>query len=418
MNAERDNRDFAAPRRSLGTQAIALAVGSGLAQVMVAIIYVASARDAGPEDYGAVAAAIAVGGAAAGFFDFGSNALWIRERAARRLHTSDFNSRAATKTVIAFLLFLAGGALTLSLAPIYVIACVLFLVTAVTQIMIVPIRAARRGELVAGLSLLERFVSLAIFGLLIVTGVTALAALWISLAVGTGITGLAAFVISSRYLGLRLWKTNLRNPWHGSIYYGFSALASSGQQLDLPILTAVAGSGAAGVYGGVNRWTQPMGLLATAFSTAAAPFVAGAPDWAATRRLVLRASWLLAIAAVSCAALAVLAPLIVPWLLGSAYADSVAVLQWLAIGTIPAILNQPLAAALQARRHERLVAFVFLIAVILQLGFVALLGSPFGALGAAIAFCILQAVMLVSLSIAVLVSVRRARRDDRPMEEN
>ena len=62
------------------------------------------------------------------------------------------------------------------------------------------------------------------------------------------------------------------------------------------LLQHVSGSSAAGIYGGVNRWIQPMVLAISAFASAAAPFVAAEADLRALRQQALRASWILATA--------------------------------------------------------------------------------------------------------------------------
>jgi len=400
-------RTGARTTRSLGTQAVALAAGTAVAQVIVAVMYVLTARDAGPASYGQLAAAIALGGSAMGFFDFGTSSYWIRERASGRMDVDDFSARVTKKIAIASFLFVVALAVCVVWFPSFIPACAIFLAGTAGQAALVPLRAARRGEIVALLSITERASALAVFLLLLLCGVDQLDALWISLVAGTLIMGAAAY-LSARDAGRAsfLWRRR-SNPWSGAKFYGLSSVASSGQQLDLPVLTAVAGASTAGIYGGVNRWTQPMGVLATAFSSASAPFIAHAQDWKTTRRMVTRASWLLILAVGVCIALALSAPWIVALLLGPEFATSAPVLQWLAVGTIPAILNQPLAAALQARRYDHLVAGVYLGSVVVQLGLVAWLGLALGALGAALAFFILQILMLVSLSTCVAVAVRK-----------
>ena len=346
--------------KSLGTQAVALAAGTALAQVIVAVMYIVTARDAGPESYGQLVAAIALGGSALGFFDFGTSAFWIRERASGRMTLETFSARVTRKLSVALALFTLATIVALIWFPHFVPSCAIFLAGTATQTAMVPLRAARRGEVVAILSIVERAAALPVFAVALLSHADALQSLWISLTVGTLTAGVVAYLVS-RTAGRAhfVWMPN-SNPWRGARYYGLSALATSAQQLDLPLLTAVAGSTAAGIYGGVNRWTQPMGVLASAFSSASAPFIAHAQDWKTTQKLVTRAAWLLILAVGVCAGLAVVASWLVGALLGPEFAGSAAVLQWLAVGTIPAIINQPLAAALQARRYDHLVAGVYL----------------------------------------------------------
>lgn len=393
--------------RSLGAQAVALASGTALAQVIVAVMYIITARNAGPESYGQVVAAIALGGSALGFFDFGTSAFWIRERASDRMTLETFSARVTRKLSIALVLFAVALIIAIIWFPQFVPSCAVFLAGTVTQTSMVPLRAARRGEVVAMLSIVERAAAVPVFAIALVVKADPLQALWISLTIGTLTAGLSAYLASGAVGRAHFRWRRGSNPWQGSRYYGVSALATSAQQLDLPVLTAAAGPVAGGIYGGVNRWTQPMGLLANAFSSASAPFIAHAEDWKSTQKLVTRAAWLLMLAVGVCITLAVLAPWLVGLLLGPEFSGSAVVLQLLAVGTIPVIINQPLAAALQARRYDHLVAGVYLPSVLVQLGLVFALGSSLGAVGAAIAFCVLQILMLSSLTICVVVAVRR-----------
>ncbi|MEN2740513.1 polysaccharide biosynthesis C-terminal domain-containing protein [Microbacterium sp. X-17] len=400
-------------RDSVGIQAIALTVGSAVAQLIVAVLYVLAARSSDPSSYGVVVAAISVGMSAAGFYDFGSNSVWLRERAAARLGLTQFSSRARTKllliAVIGALLCLAG--LVWSSTPV-IVAVILFSVV-VGQMMLVPLRADRQGVYVSIAFLVERVAAIALFGVLAMVGVGSLDALVPSLVFGSLLSALFAHIAAGP-ARFRFFRRGLGNPWSGAAYYGLSASANSAQQLDLALLGVVAGPSAAGVYGAVNRWTQPMGIIATAFSSAAVPFVAAAASWRDVLRISTRAVWLLGVAILGALLAAILAPVIVPLLLGDAYLGSVPLLQLLALGTIPAVLNQPLAAILQARNHDRGVAVIMLMAVALQLIGVAVLGSIAGAIGAAIAFCALQLILLLAFSGVLAAAYRRHSRVGAP----
>ena len=65
-------------------QALALALGSGAAQVLVAVLYILTARNMQPNEFGLVVTAIALGMAGAGFVDLGASSYWIRELASGR----------------------------------------------------------------------------------------------------------------------------------------------------------------------------------------------------------------------------------------------------------------------------------------------------------------------------------------------
>jgi O-antigen/teichoic acid export membrane protein len=116
---------------------------------------------------------------------------------------------------------------------------------------------------------------------------------------------------------------------------------------------------------------------------------------------------MLGVAVLGALAIIITAPWLVVWLLGDAYTGAAPLLQLLALGTIPAILNQPLATALQARRHDRVVALLVAFAVALQLFLVAVLGASFGALAAGVAFCALQFSLLAALSLVAWLLFRK-----------
>jgi hypothetical protein len=101
-----------------------------------------------------------------------------------------------------------------------------------------------------------------------------------------------------------------------------------------------------------------------------------------------------------------LAPYIVDLLLGKAYAGSVEVLQLLAFGTIPAILNQVLATGMQARSYDRQVAIINISGVALQLLLIIFTSSYGGALAAAFAYCTLQFGILITLAITLVRKLR------------
>jgi O-antigen/teichoic acid export membrane protein len=85
------------------------------------------------------------------------------------------------------------------------------------------------------------------------------------------------------------------------------------------------------------------------------------------------------------------------------------VLRVLAFGTLFAIVNQPVAVFLQSLGRDRAVSFVTLGLVAVQLALVAVLASLYGSVGAAYAFLVAQAVMLILL-LSLTRTGRRSRR--------
>ena len=395
----------------LGRQATFLAASTAFAQILTALIYLFAARVSGPTAFGQVVTAIAIATSAVGVLDFGTNSLWIRETAKGALTTHDLARRALSKILIALVAFSIGGVLLLVLSPnpwLWTAAPIaMFLL--ISQTAQVPLRAHSRIGVVALSLVVDRLVGmLVLFGGMLL-GADGAASLWLALVCGS-IGG--TLLLVSQMPGRRrlLVSPELRHhPWRGSGFYGLSSMAATSQVLDVAIMSAVAGPAAAGIYGAVNRWTQPMGLAVSAFAAAAVPVVARARSWSAAWPQVKRALWLPGAALAACVVVIIGAPVFVDVLVGDAYAESATVLRVLAFGTLFAIVNQPVAVFLQSLGRDRAVSFVTLSLVAIQLGLVAVLASLYGAVGAAFAFLLTQACMLLLL--LLLTRTGRARTD-------
>ncbi|SOE74926.1 Membrane protein involved in the export of O-antigen and teichoic acid [Streptomyces sp. OV198] len=384
---------------SINIQAIYLALGIGLAQVIAAMMYAIAARNGGPAAFGSVVAWISVGMACAGLLDFGSNAYWIRELASRRLPASHVGIRVLWKLGTAFLLAvtwtmvarMATGAWQSGIGSAIAVSVL------VSQTMAVGLRAAERADLAAATILIDRLSALSIMTVLILFGTSSSSALWIGLVGGALIAGGAAWRLTPPDFRFRIAGARARNPWQGTAAYGVSTVSAGAQALDVALLSSVGGPIAAGLYGAVSRWTQSLGLLVSAFSQVAAPVVASASSWDEAWARLRRGLWLPAVAIAGCVGVAAGAPWFVTVILGDDYAESADVLQVLALGTVPAIANQPLAVFLQSRGHQRPVSFLLVVGVSLQLATVLVLGPGSGALAAAAALALGQAVLLVGL---------------------
>jgi O-antigen/teichoic acid export membrane protein len=152
-----------------------------------------------------------------------------------------------------------------------------------------------------------------------------------------------------------------------------------------------------------------MSLLASAFASASAPFVARSKHIVDAWQHLRKGIWMPCCAIVLALMVFILAPQIVSILLGDSYEGSSAVLRVLALLTIPSIVSQPLFIALQSSGRDRYVAWVSIGATIAQLGLVALLGQVLGAIGAAVASLVAQCGILVAFSAGIWVQVRQIR---------
>jgi O-antigen/teichoic acid export membrane protein len=400
-----------APRRSVAAQAVLLAVSTGIAQLIVAGLYIVSARSASPEQFGYIVAAIALAMSAVGFIDFGTNALWIRDFARGQLTTLDLGARLSTKLVVALLLSLVWALCCVLLFPQsgYWIASPIALTLILNQSSQVPLRAAGRADLVSVSLIVDRITAAVVLLLFIAFGVEAFSVLWVALSVGSLAAAITAWFLASPDSRPRIRLFPFANPWKQSQYYGIAGLAISAQSLDLPIIAGLAGPASAGLYGAVNRWTQPLGLVMGAFSSASVPFVAQSKTWRQAWMYVRGAAWLPFLALAGCLVTFVAAPWAVEILIGPSYKGAGPLLRILALATIPVIINQPLYVFLQSLGHDRPVSAIALISVSVQLIIVAILAPSLGAVAGPIALAVSQVMMLVGL-VAAATLIGRERR--------
>jgi O-antigen/teichoic acid export membrane protein len=397
------------PRRSIGHQAVFLAGSTGLAQILLAVIYVLAARGSDPRSLGLIITAIALGTTAAGFVDFGTNSLWAREIARRRLNPAELGARVWGKLLAASVLGCAWVLVTLVAFPLSHIwpAGIVMVALLANQTMQVSLRGAARGELVSAVILVDRAVAILLFLGLLSSGVSVMTALWLSISVGSASAAVLGYTLTKKGTRPALTVTPRRNPWSGARNFGLAGVANSAQTLDLPLLTLVGGPVASGLYGAVSRWTQPMSLLATAFASASAPFAANAGTMRGALASLRRGLWMPVAAIVLALTVFALSPWIVDLLLGQTYEGSAAVLRILALVSVASIISQPLVVALQSLRHDGFVAAALSLSVLVQLGLVTAFARHEGALGAALASLIVQALLLCALLIKVAIEYRR-----------
>ncbi|WP_171041341.1 polysaccharide biosynthesis C-terminal domain-containing protein [Sinomonas susongensis] len=397
----------------MGRQATSLAAATGVAQGLLALLYILAARGSGPEALGSAVSAVALATAGVGFIDFGTNSHWVREIARGTLSLGEFSSRLTGKIVAAtglaavwttLMLLFDRNSLSWTAGPIML--CLL-----INQSLQVSLRAAARGELVAIAILSDRMVALSLFAVLTVAHFNGAAVIWVCLCCGSVTASVVGFRLTKRTLRPNLRAAARINPWRGASFYGLATLANTSQALDLPVLSLAGGATAAGIYGAVNRWTQPMSLLANAFSTAAAPLISRAGNIVDAWKHLRKAMWMLAAAIVLSGGIAVASPLIIELLLGASYEDSIAALRLLAVATIFSIVAQPLSVVLQSLGRDRFVAGVLAGAVLIQLALVMALGSQLRATGAAISYLVVEVLQFIAMGIGAYVEYRRGRVD-------
>lgn len=405
-------------RRSIGFQAVALAGSTGTAQIIMALLYILTARSSAPSEFGLVVTAVALGSTAVGVLDFGTNSYWTREMAAGRLSSVLLGERLASKVFYAAV----GSSVWTAVTWIWVPSTSLWMAgpvalsLLVSQSFQVPLRGLGRGDLVAVAVLIEKSAAAAVFFLVLALGYPPISGLWFALF----LSGLSCAVLCWRLTpegnrpALRVRSTT--NPWAASGHYGIATVALTAQSLDVPILSTFGGASAAGIYAAVSRWTQPMSLLAGAFSSASAPHIAKAHSAYAAWQSAKKSIWLLWAAVGLCVVTAILAPVLVDTLLGPSYTGAGDVLRVLAASTVFAIANQPLYVFLQSRGFDKPIALITILSVLLQLALVAVLSGSMQGLGAALAQLCTQIILLASMGCLLASSWRDLRNEATKVE--
>lgn len=384
-------------------QAIVLAASTVIAQVLLAVTFILAARSTAPADFGVIAAGIAAGTFMCGVIDFGGHAYWLRRYAKHPLETHAGPAVLSQKILLASLLALAIAVLgvTTSFAISKYWWFGLYGVCLLSeQASQVSLRAEMAVGKVALASLLSRTTALAGYGVSVLAGAP-LDGLWVALCIGSLVGGCFANYSSLASHRLRFRMRRL-NPWAEGPSFGIASIATAARNLDLPILTAVAGPTSAGVYAAVNRWTQPMSILPNSVSSMLIPHVARASSWREVVAHARRVSWMLFSTALLCVAVGISADWLVLILIGAQYEDAGAVLRILALGSLVAVVNQPLYSVLLTVGAHRVVSAITVAGTVAQLALVVGLGLQFGAIGAAWSFALTQVLLLLAYLSAAL----------------
>lgn len=399
---------MSADRRSVAWQSFALAGASALAQVVTALIYLIVARRVPPADLGRISAAVALGATVAGVADFGTSSLWVRDVLTGRRELAAIPRLGAGKIVVvgSAAALLIGASVADIIPRYFATAGIVALATAWAQWGQMPLRFALRSELIGWAMLVDRLAVAVVYIVMVSVDV------WDGVALPTALAaGAVVDQIVCRHLCPEETRVVIRFdrpawPYRESTHFGIQSLALTAQSLDTVILNWGGGAFATGIYSAVNRWTQPMGLLVGAFTQASVPYVARDQHWPTSWRRMKHAVWMPVGAAAIAGVVAIVSPWVVGFLLGPAYADSGAVLTVICIGLLASILDQPLAAFLQALGHERWVSRVIVVSVVVELGLVALLAAPMGAMGGALSIAVGEGGMAIGLVAIALLAAR------------
>jgi O-antigen/teichoic acid export membrane protein len=344
---------------------------------------------------------------AIGFADFGINSLTIRTLAQAGGRVTDFTTTLGAKVGVACVLGAGwcAGAGVLALRRHEMVA--LFAIggyiaaSVVTATLMVPLRVEERMTEVAIIGLAEKGVALA--GTLLVF-VQPHSGLWIP-AVATAAGGLVAtllaiVIIDPAYRRVqRASVAQLVALWKDALSFGAVGAAACVARVDVVLVSLFAGGIAAGVYAAPARLTGFFGVIPVAFASALYPYVLAADDRSSAGRDVVRGViGVIAVMLLPLGAVFALAPVIVPLVLGGAYAESAPVLRVALVTVVLGAVNQPLAMFLQAEGEEKFVALLVAATTIFGLGAIAIGAAVGGPLGAAAGVALFQAIALVGLA--------------------
>jgi O-antigen/teichoic acid export membrane protein len=395
----------AASRQRLTLDTASTTASLALAQGCTALLFLLAARHSQPADYGLAMSAVGIASVAASLVDFGSNTLIIRQVASGRMPEHDFAKLYVSKTWIILGLSTLYTCAVLGTGVLHHnsnarMAGLLAGTIAFSQMNLAPLRAYSRTGALATATVLDKGIAVGLGLVLLIDNRLDSGPIWLCLLVGS-----MTSAVVSRLLWPQTFKVALRdalrcptqafvNPWQRSVHFGLSAVVVGLQSLDAAIVGLGAGAHAAGEYAAVNRWTYPMGLLAFGYSQAAFPHIARASNHRQAFRRLLHGWWLLPIVLIIVIGVILNSSRLVVLLLGADYPSSDSVLRGLAIGLLPALVNQPMCMFLQARRRENWSSYALAGAIPIQLTAIWILAQHSGAQGAAYGFLIAQTLLM------------------------
>lgn len=399
---------------SISTQTFVLASTTALAQILTAYLFLVAARSSAPADFGVVAAAIAAAAFLASAVDFGTNGLWLRKLARHPRLAGNYWSVLVSKVLLALLLGALPLCLLVAIGSPFAASLVIAVLTIAYQGLMVYPRSMRRQFFVGFTSVADKASALITYEILRRSfGWNVELLLPSAVATGLSVGILLAVLFAWREVPWSFRRVKLIVPWRHARSFGIANLALSAQTLDSTVLVAIAGSAASGVYSSVARWTQPMGIVAGAYTSAMVPHAARNPDLRTIWPSLRRSSWILLLGVSACAAVGLLADWIVLVFLGEAYADAGPVLRVLAMSTSLAIFSQPSFALLQVLKYERAVSVITVAAVSIQLIALIPLALSVGSLAGALASLVGQFVLLSCFSVLLARAWRRGSHSGR-----
>lgn len=210
---------------------------------------------------------------------------------------------------------------------------------------------------------------------------------------GGGVTFLTGLSVLLRSYGLGIVAdiSRIKEVWHEAVAYvpgvAFSfGLSSLAAKIDMPIVFALAGPVATGIYSSAQKLTSVFQQIAAAIEGVFAPKFANTGDY---RRHFQEYLFVVFLLIVGVLILVPLAPILVPMFFGSGYIGAVVVFQVLLVATALFFASGPFAAAvLYKHGRSKYHLAVSAVSFVVSLSAYFVLVPRFGAVGAAGVFVV------------------------------
>lgn len=393
------------------SQFIALLASRGVSSVLLALIHLLVARAAGPTTFGVVSAVIAAGAFYFVVVDFGLSTAIVRAEA-----------KEDSKTVAAFLkvnaaLSMAGGGVAVAViallmhaigGPMWLTVLGASMALEKNADTVLGVAVARRSKSIPAISMIMR--RLVAFGTML--------AVWhlsqdviFGYVAGMLAGGILAQIYGRRALRSAFTSSDLPNKHvlQLALPFFWSNISASARNLDLIVVTLLAGARDAGFYGAAQRLTSPFLLIPGAVATLVLPAAARRGPVPA-RRLAYQLSALHVGMLLVLGFAALFADDIVNIVLGSTFAPAAEVLRWSLVAFPFVALSSPLGGVLQSQGYEAIVARNGIVFSVVLIACIVAGVLILGAVGAMMAVTVVYVLKCVSL----LLIIRKVLVEDGP----
>ncbi len=341
--------------RSFRAKSLLTVGGMLTTQLASVLLFFLMARQAGPDSFGRLAAALAVVALICDVVDFGANTRLTRDLAAGSDVSALFRRVLTVKAIagpaVCLSLVLAVAAFDVPDAAALALLAATVPLLLLANLLLVPSRAAGAAGTVAVALIFERLVALAVAVALLATGMSAPIAFGLAIAAGSTTGLLAAWIVCPPALRrpARMSAAAAAEVYWDSRSFGWPSVMSDLRLLDVPLVGLIAGPAVAGIFALPARITGPLGTIATGFSVTVLQHAAAERHRPGARSEFLRGLLaMMTLVSVVLVLTAAAAPQIVDVVLGPQYASAVLPLQLICAGMVLASLNQPMAQLLQA----------------------------------------------------------------------